>query len=315
MLKDYSAPIARGISFLKTRQLPSGEFATLRAKKSKMDDSSYVKSPFFTTFILHSLSFLKELGNINESVKKAVDFLIAEKDDKDYWRFFGRNSYIPPDLDDTCCALSALYINGVGLDYKTIADSLLTYQNSDGAFHTWIFDPDLINNKDDSINPIDHMVNENILLFYSLIRKPIPQVVNYLSSIVKRKRFHNSPYYNSPLSSIYCLTRAYADGNAKGLRPALPVIKKYLLEKFNATKNWRDPLKNAIAAVGLINVGFRGLELDKAIHNLMNTQKSDGGWPISSFFSFPRKIEFYGSRELNTAIALEALYKYQKSED
>lgn len=312
MLKDYSAPIARGISFLKTRQLPSGEFATLRAKKSKMDDSSYVKSPFFTTFILHSLSFLKELGDINESVKKAADFLIAEKDDKDYWRFFGRNSYIPPDLDCTCCALSALYINGVELDYETIADTLLTYRNSEGAFHTWILDPTLINNKDVSINPLDHVVNANILFFYSLIRKPLPQVVNYLCSIIKRKNFHNSPYYDSPFSFIYCLTRAYTDGNVKDLQPILPVIKKYLLEKYDALEKQRDPLKNAQVAVSLINSGYRGYELDKAILNLIYTQDSDDGWPITSFFPFPGKLEFYGSRELNTAIALEALWKYQK---
>lgn len=67
-----------------------------------------------------------------------------------------------------------------------------------------------------------------------------------------------------------------------------------------------------MATVSLINLGVKEKRLEKAIDNLLSLQESDGGWTIApfSYYIYPKEKEFYGSRELNTAIALEALQKY-----
>jgi predicted Rdx family selenoprotein len=120
-----------------------------------------------------------------------------------------------------------------------------------------------------------------------------------------------SIYYYSPLSFIYCLSRAYADGGAIGLKLILRNIKNYLLNKQNVKGEWGNTLENAMATVSLINCGYKGIVVDGAINNLLKEQKADGGWPNSAFFAGVPEL-FYGSRELTTAIAIEALWKYLK---
>ena len=314
MFENCTLPIISGISFLSKNQLSSGEFATIIAPKPDMKASINVKSPFFTALILHSLSHLNKSEDLNNITQRATNFLLQERDDTGYWRFFGKGSGIPPDLDDTCCALSALYIYGVDLDFETISTSLLRYRDNEGIFYTWLIDLYSDDGENENYaNYIDWVVNANILFFYSLLKKPLPEVVDYLCRIVKEKVFINgSRYYNSSFSFAYCVSRIYAYSNAKRLQSTKPIIKGYLLDTQNNKGGWGNSLEDAMATVSLINLGVKGKRLEKAINNLLSLQESDGGWPIAPFFYYiyPSKIQFYGSRELNTAIALEALSKY-----
>jgi hypothetical protein len=153
-------------------------------------------------------------------------------------------------------------------------------------------------------------VNANTLFFFSLIKIPIPEVTNHLCNIVEKKDFEDgSIYYYSPFSFIYCLSRAYADGGAIGLKPILGKIKSYLLNKQDTNGRWSgNILENAMATESLINCGYKGIVVDGAINNLLKAQKADGGWPNSAFFVGVPEL-FYGSRELTTAIAIEVLWK------
>jgi hypothetical protein len=302
--------IRKGISFLLSKQLNSGEFSTTRAKKISMENASYIKSIFLNTFVLHSLNQLKNVFSINETVQNATKFLLNEKEGEGFWRFFGKGTHLPLDLDDTCCALSALFINGVELEYKTIAGYLLNYRDKRGIFYTWILDRYLPKTSSYFENDIDWVVNANTLFFFSLIKIPIPEVTNHLCNIVEKKDFEDgSIYYYSPFSFIYCLSRAYADGGAIGLKPILGKIKSYLLNKQDTNGRWSgNILENAMATESLINCGYKGIVVDGAINNLLKAQKADGGWPNSAFFVGVPEL-FYGSRELTTAIAIEVLWK------
>lgn len=308
----------KGVFFLKRRQLSSGEFPTMVSQKPEMKNPSYIKSPFFTALILHSIRHCNKLEEISNITQKAINFLIQERDDTGYWRFFGKGSNIPPDLDDTCCALSALYLYGTKLDYETIANSLLRYRNSEGIFNTWILNSCQASKKNNYANYVDWVVNVNILFFYSLIKKPFPEIENYLCRIIRGKIFTNgSKYYNSPYSFIYFFTRLYADRQIKKFYLIIPVIKEYLLDTQNTNGGWGNSLEDAMSTISLIKTGFNGLELEKAINNLICFQENDGGWPISpfSFYKYPNEIFFYGSRELNTAIALDALWEYKEKDE
>ncbi len=319
MLESCTSSIKSGISFLSENQLSSGEFATTIAPTPDMKDSIYVKSPFFTSLILYSLSHLNKSADLNDITRRASNFLLQERDDTGFWRFFGKESGIPPDLDDTCCALSALYIYGVELDFKTISNSLLKYRDKEGIFYTWVLDWYSANSKNEHyVNYTDWVVNANILFFYSLLKKPLPEIINYLCRVVKEKVFTNgSRYYNSPFSFLYCVTRIYAYNNAKDLQSTKPIIEKYLLDTQNDRGGWGNSLEDAMSTVGLINLGVKRKRLEKAIDNLLSLQDGDGGWPIApfSYYIYPKEKEFYGSRELNTAVASEALLKYLQQED
>lgn len=312
MLGSCLKSLEKGILFIRGRQLSSGEFATMIARNPDMKDSMYVKSPFFTTLILHSLSHLNKSEYLNGITRRATSFLLQERDDSGYWRFFGKSSGIPPDLDDTCCALSALYIYGVGLDFETISNSLLKYRDSKGIFYTWVLDRYLDNGRNYA-NYIDWVVNANIFFFYSLLKIPLLEVEDYLCRIIKKKVFINgSRYYNSPFSFPYCVTRIYAYDNSENLPSTKPILKGYLLDIQNNNGGWGNPLEDAMATVSLINLGLKWIKVEKAVNNLIGLQEDDGGWPIApfSFYIYPSEIEFYGSRELTTAIAIEAISKY-----
>lgn len=314
MPESCTSSIKSGISFLSKNQLSSGEFATMIAPNHDMKDSIYVKSPFFTALILYSLSHLNKLEDLNGITRKATNFLLQERDDTGYWRFFGKESGIPPDLDDTCCALSAFYIYGIELDFETISNSFLKYRDNEGIFYTWVLDLYSTNGKNDNyVNYIDWVVNSNILFFYSLLKKHLPEIVDYLCHIVKEKMFiDGSKYYNSPFSFLYCVTRIYAYSNTKDFQSTKPILKGYLLDTQNNKGGWGNSLEDAMATVSLINLGVKGKSLEKAINNLLSLQESDGGWPITPFFFYiyPDELKFYGSRELNTAIVVETLSKY-----
>jgi len=150
-----------------------------------------------------------------------------------------------------------------------------------------------------------------MLTFFSLIKWPIPEVAGYLCNIIGEKTFEDGSayYYYSPFSFIYCLSRAYADGSAINLEPILGNIINYLLNKQNVKGEWGSTLENAMATVSLINCGYKGAEIDKVVNSLLRRQRTDGGWPSSAFFAVVPEL-FYGSRELTTAIIIEALWKY-----
>ncbi|MDP3067029.1 MAG: hypothetical protein Q8N08_09865, partial [Methanobacteriaceae archaeon] len=157
----------------------------------------------------------------------------------------------------------------------------------------------------------------NMLFFYSLLKKSLSEVAGYLCRVIKEKVFTTgSRYYNSPFSFLYCITRIYAYSNAKDLQLTKPIIKEYLLDMQNNKGGWGNSIEDAMATISLINLGVKGKNLEKAINNLLSLQASDGGWPIApfSYYIYPKEKEFYGSRELNTAVVLEAIGKYQMME-
>lgn len=315
ILEGIDESIKKGIEFLVDRQMPSGEFATRRWEKLKVETASYVKSVFITSFVLHSLRYIENLTHVGEISQRAIRFLLNEMEPSGLWRFFGKNSRIHFDVDVACCILASLKEWGVKMNYRSYASLLLKYRNDQGSFYTWILDLNPPFERED--NNIDWVVNANALFFYSLLDYPLPEVEQYLIHIVETGAFQQwSLYYDPPFAFIYCLTRAYADGHNLRLSPAIAKIRDYLLHVKAENKSYGDPLENALAAVGLLNCGCE-TESTQPIRHLISIQKEDGGWPIGVLHTGgPTGYHTaYGSRELTTAIALEALSKYLKENE
>lgn len=163
-------------------------------------------------------------------------------------------------------------------------------------------------------NNYDWVVNANVLFFYSLLGRNLPEVGQYLVGVVETEMFkQRSPYYDSPFCFIYCLTRAYADGKNLGLGHIITKMRSYLLNTINKLPS--DALEKVMVIVGLLNCGTDSITCRSVIKHLLKDQKNNGSWPIGVFFTGGPYTEYhvvYGSEELTTAIALEALSKYLK---
>jgi len=308
--------ILRGINFLAKRQLSSGEFSTLRWRKSNVQAASYVKSVFITSFVLHSLAHLSNFSQVQKISQRAIRFLLDEMEQSGLWRFLGKKSYIHFDVDTTCCILASLREWRINLDYYSVASLLLKNRNNRGIFNTWILDIDPPFEKGD--NNIDWVVNANVLFFYSLLDWPLSEVEEYLIQIVRTGQFmQKSVYYDSPFSFVYCLTRIYSDAGNKRLEPIVKEVKTYLLNcQTRGTGDKTDPLESTLAITGLLNCGVQPSNLTQVIECLLHMQREDEGWPIGTFFVGGPYLGYdlaFGSREVTTAIAVEALSKYART--
>jgi hypothetical protein len=315
-LVQIEASLKKGFSFLDSSQLPSGEFQT---KQWIGDDSCehalkfQIKSVFITSFVLHSLKIIAKHINVKRSAQKALEFLLSEMEDQGLWRFYGKESKIPFDIDCVCCILAALKEWEIEMDYEKIASRLLRYRNAKNIFNTWILDEDPHFAKI-NFNNVDWVANANVLFFYSLLGQRLQEVEQYLITFVKTEAFKQRSTFYPPMSGVYCLTRAYADGKNKGLKPAISKIKEYLTS-IEAENNLQDSLYTALATVALQNCYERRAPNSQLIEDLMNMQQTDGRWPTGIFFSSVMRghpeISFkWGSDELTTAFALEAIAKY-----
>jgi len=299
--------ISRGISFLKNSQFSSGEFPTYYANSPDMKICQYIKTISVTLLIADSLKHVTDYPRTKEMISKSTDFLLSEKENEFTWRFFGKDSKIVPDLDDTCYALAVLNENNVPLDYEKIADRLMNYRNSSGLFYTWF--PEKGNK-----NNTDWVTNTNVLYFFNTImRKPPIEVSTYLRNIITEKRFVNgSLYYHNPYSFIYFFTRLYSESNFETFDSSMPLIYDFLLSNFKGTAD--EPISHSVLpVVALLNGGVSNRSLlEKGINVILSSQQKDGGFPIDSIFRHRSYERYYGSRGLFTALATEALSKYKK---
>ena len=328
-LKEVDTSIEKSISFLKGRQLPSGGFPAYISKSPDMANSVYIPLVFDTAFILHALNFVDSNSETDGIKNKTVEYLLANKEDPGVWRFYGRNPiippdsnllvdpYIPPDLDDTAVAFASLRENGIPIEDSGLEYSL-NFRAPEGLFYTWINEEKWLNTSDPLYwyykqNDIDIVVNANMLYALSLAGKQAPEVSDYLNNYITNNSFTDSTvYYNDPYIQLYMFTRAYADGHVKDLKPSMPVIRNYLLSTQKPDGSWGNEINTSLAAVSLLNTGYKGKALDNAIGYIVSTQRNDGGWQeigVSTGGIWPVYI---GSEDFTTAFSLEALGKYSE---
>jgi hypothetical protein len=315
MVSQIEASLKKGFSFLDSNQLPSGEFLTKQWIGDDACEHSLkfpIRSVFITSFVLHSLKFIAKHVDVKRSAQKALEFLLSEMEDQGLWRFYGKESKIPFDIDCVCCILAALKEWEIEMDYENIASRLLRYRNAKNIFNTWILDEDPRSAKIKFSN-VDWVVNANVLFFYSLVGERLPEVEQYLIAFVKNEAFKQRSIFYPPMSGMYCLTRAYADGQNRGLKPAISKIKEYLLSSKTENKS-QDSLCTALSTVALQNCYEGKAPTAQFIGDLLNMQQIDGRWPTGVFFSsvmrgHPEISLKWGSEELTTAFALEAIAK------
>jgi hypothetical protein len=322
------AAMQKGVIFLHSQQLSYGEFDTKISSESSMENSnsSLASSPYITTFILHSISFLKKSFLVSEIIDKSIKFLFEDMDKYGIWRFYPENNRkiiyrdgkfikfdmrIVPDLDDTACASYSLKSNHIY--FPDNSELFYKYKTVEGTFQTWFIDDEKLLRKQDYIPPFNNIccgVNANVLMYLgdNLNTKKTSNYINEV--IIFDKELENSSYFPNVIILYYLISRAYSKG-VYSLELSRDRINEKILYYLNSHQSFLDlDIVSVIFAIAsLLNLNRFTGDLNKWIDMIIDYQNVDGSWPIASFFIDTNK-NHYGAQELSTAVALEAIAKF-----
>jgi hypothetical protein len=306
--------IETGANRLASLQEADGSFPSLSTDNSPMKGGRTVQTTFFTSLILLALSDIPASGAVIACKQKAARFLLSQKSEHMSWNYWARDSKdakrfpYPDDLDDTFCALAALYkydkslIDGSVLA-KVVTLLTATEQQEGGPYYTWLVEPSAPSVWKDT----DLAVNANVAYFLSLIDVHLPKVQVFLEQQIQKEKLH-SPYYASVYPIIYFISRFY-----KGQKKQ--TLQKVLLSLRDKNGVWENSLNTALAVSALIRLDYPSKYLFQSIAYLLKSQ-SKGIWEAYPFVSERVKkdyTEFGGSGALTTALCIESLDLYKKA--
>jgi hypothetical protein len=324
------AALTRALAFLRSVQLPSGEFPVYTANDPGMGDVGEADPSIFPTALAaHSLSFCQEAAPLRE---RALGFLAGEMDAYGLWRHWTRahphSAELPPDLDDTSCASAALADRSLVRGNREI---LLGNRRTDGLFYTWIL-PRLGRTgaahrratwlqlrhaatlffffRRTSARPgdVDAVVNANALFYLGGFDKRAA-VVEFLMDVLRHGSLADcDKWYENPFAVLYFMSRALA-GEPQA---------RALIEARAASAVPANALETALALCTAMHRGERPSEAD--IRGLIALQAEDGSWPRAALYHggrlrrasggfAPRHPDtpHWGSEALTTAFCVEAL--------
>ncbi|MEH2059245.1 MAG: tetratricopeptide repeat protein [Nostoc sp.] len=339
----FQDSITKAINFLTQVQLEDGEFqttlpnenlkaicGTLGLKQEATEKLVFDSSPFVTSLVIYSLSFLSYESKVQQLIARGLSFLSKEMESGGLWRYWSSKNqkhYVaPPDLDDICCASYVLRMNGIPIQPNTAI--ILGNRNRQGLFYTWLLPRTVrgiilnlvtlgkrfscldefwqLTNKDD----ICCVVNANVLLYLGE-NIQTQKVVEYLTSVVLQgTEDDNTSFYNHKLSFYYMLSRAYFNG-VNSLRGIIAPVTNKIFSLQKADGSFGDELLTALAVCTLLNFNCQTLSLDKAIDFLLKTQQSDGSWQRIPMYGGKTDKKTFGSAELTTAFCIESLSRYR----
>ena len=315
-MNDLTETINRGIGFLSKEQRTDGSFWCLVSPT--LDDyraARKVPAIVPVNIVLSSLVHLAEDPTIKKIKDRAADFLEGEKNA--YWSFnywFRRSDWYtkepyPDDLDDTFCALAALYeyrpeiFDGEAM--AKIVTMLTSAEKAEGGpYDMWLVPP----SGRDVWNDTDLVVNSNIAFFLALQDISLPNLNAFIEKSIDEEDY-DFPY-NKIYPGIYFISRFY-----KGAKTEQMV--KTLLAHQAPDGKWENPLRTALAISALINFsgGTHENALQKGVAYLQKTQAKDGSWKPYSFYfqmKLKKKTLYAGSSSITTALAIEAIHKFNQ---
>ncbi|MCP6718944.1 MAG: hypothetical protein KJI71_01755 [Patescibacteria group bacterium] len=307
--------INKGVDSLVKNQLKDGSFLSLSSFNPKgFSKVRKYHSTFPASLILSSLNTLKETPRTQEIKRKTADFLLSQKSEHwsfNYWKRDSEESKImpyPDDLDDTACALAALFkyspkiIDGAAMG-KFIMTLTALEEKEGGPYRTWLVRPDA----EEVWQDVDLAVNSNIAYFLSLQDVSLDNFNTLIERAIDDRNY-SSPYYPSEYPIIYFISRFYRGDK-------IQKIIDFLLSKQDGDGKWDNPLNTALVISAFFNFGFGPDKLEKSISYLI--KKGQPGFWMPYVFCIDPAIKgrkyYAGSSALTTAFCLEALEKYLNS--
>jgi hypothetical protein len=332
---DLPRRIDSGLAYLSREQRPNGEFPTFKARDAALARERRLDgTPFATTYVLHALSHLEQRG-VAGLVEGALDFLEDAMEPDGVWRYWTETQpkygFIPPDLDDTCCASAALRRFGrVPPDNEEL---IIANRNRDGLFYTWFFPrPSGVRSRrhwtlalrnapvsrrrlnfwrltEASPWDVDCVVNANVR-HYLGDREEARPVVEYLVRALARGRSGScDKWHRNAFAFHYAVSRAYAAGVT-----SLAAIREPLAAHLEAALASREDLAAAEIALGVcasLNLSAPSAAVEAGVAHLADAQGSNGAWPaFALYWGGPKRAYGWGSESLTTGLCLEALARF-----
>ncbi len=313
MIDKINKIIEQGIKFLAKEQQEDGSFLSLSFTNERdLQGAKIYKTTFTASLIFSCLNNLEETPQIKTIKQKIVDFLLSQKSKHWSFNYWARNSEgskefpYPDDLDDTCCALSALFQYNPGLIDGNVLAKVVTVltaleKEEGGPYRTWLVPPDAKPVWKD----IDLAVNSNIAYFLSLHDVCLPKVNGFIEETINNQDY-SSPYYPSSYPITYFISRFYK-GNKTNL------IKDFLISQCDASGKWDNPLNTALAVLSLFNLNVSPDRFEKTMSYLIQHNRNGGikAYPFVRELITKDKTYYAGSAALTTAFCLEAINKFK----
>ncbi len=270
-----------------------------------LGSEDFSKEIFSTAVILHSYTSLP--NDIIESM--AQEILNHDGQNKLRWCFYknkARPENFPDDLDTTSMVLSFLLTNNKLIidDIVPVAEQMINNRNDDGIIQVYF---------DDNRPRIDAIVAINVLYLMHQIgygeRNELKETEAFVYDFLISKTYlKGTRYYPAPDVFLFFLSRLVVDFPDTFTKFHKPLT-EMLIERVNCSS---FALERALRVIALKKLGIVN-RVD--FLKLLDSQLADGGWSMYGLFIAPRSNTYFGSRELSTAFALEALNLLSQNQD
>lgn len=296
------------LQFLARQQSRNGAFAGFASASNEPFITARTQPTIFPTVLI--LEALKNVSGANAIRENAAQYVQQQMNDQGAWNYWDSSSPYrksepyPDDLDDTACALSALYgydrsfIDGVRLGQ--FARLLVSAESKPGGpYNTWLADYA----KTPQWEQIDIAVNANIGYVLSQQGATPRRLIEYLDQKILSNDI-SSAYYVGTAPVLYFLARWYNGQYVADLRR---IVKQAV----------RERSAESSLACALLLIAACHLKLPKSVIRDLRSQLLKGKvgdhWSAEAFYIDPvyDSVQHYGGSDaLTTSFALEALSCY-----
>lgn len=308
-LDPMTLAVDRALRFLSARQSSNGEFRCYASTDPTLRSSLEVDPCVFATaLVCDSLSPLRASRRAATMRARGLSFLLSEQDPSGLWRYAKEKSMLPFDVDDSAVCARVLGRSLPPAQHEQIIGALLANRTREGLFKTWMWPAG-------APNDVDHVVNANVL-WYLGERPETQPVIAFLNEIVaaERERDH-AWYYVGEIALYHAIARAYRAGT-RSLAPARERIARRLTSRQSESGSFGTALATALGVLTLLHLEVDdGRAARSLVGHLLAQQGEEGGFSRAAYFMgpfapAPRSV-WFGSEELTTALALEALVRYR----
>ena len=288
--------IARGLDRLRAAQHPTGEFRSWYSTSASMTLPIALESPFVTAMVVAALEPLPRRRTVN--IVRAATSWLATWPRPDGWVCFLREG-IDPDVDDTCLVGFVLQRFAESLrPFYQLATEIAAQPRRDGLLLTWRRPTPTAS------NDVDPCVSANALRF--LVQNGVPPrgLGRELGRALLSGRYTDGTlYYESPAALAYLASASaetrYELADSAGWTAEV----SRLVARASSTNDVAMTLTLLTRIADPRETRARSMAAKLTVR-LLSTQEADGGWPAHATF---RAFNYWGSPELTTAFALEAL--------
>lgn len=301
--------IEKGVAFLESTQLPSGEIPIEISLTPEMtEDCSRQPCVFPTALAARALSLAPSAARVQA---RALDFLQREMSGDGLWRHpsseLAEHFDTPLDLDDTSIASAALAT--AGRPVPNNQPILLAHRERSGLFRTWIVrwwrDPFrmwrfFFYRHTGEVHDVDAVVNANVVIYLGDREETRPAIEHMLAVLRSHREMQSTIWYGSRFIVWYFFSLA--------LREIVPEAGEMIMPRVEAATPV-NALELALRASTLL-LWNRVPDLGP----LIEAQLPSGAWPRAGFYHMGRrrlephpKPPWWGSEALTTLFAVEAL--------